>query len=61
MKQIQYEKDATYIGTIHSECYKVLRISVIFYNRPLNSHASRMILTFSPPISRPKHKFSRLR
>ena len=29
MKQIQYNKD--YIGTIHSKCYRVSRISVVFY------------------------------
>ena len=31
IKQIQYDKDATYIGTIHSECYKVSMISVALY------------------------------
>ena len=31
MKQIEYDKCATYIGTIHSKCFRVSRISVVFY------------------------------
>ena len=31
MKQIEYDKCATYIGTIHSKCFWVSRISVVFY------------------------------
>ena len=31
MKEIEYDKRATYIGTIHSKCFRVLRISIVFY------------------------------
>ena len=31
MKQIEYDKRATYIATIHSKCFRVSRISIVFY------------------------------
>ena len=31
MKQIQCDKRTTYIGTIHSKCFRVSRISIILY------------------------------
>ena len=30
VKQIEYDKRATYIGTIHSKCFRVSEISVVF-------------------------------
>ena len=31
MKQIEYDKRATYTGTIHFKCFRVSRISTVFY------------------------------